>query len=111
VEIEVDFGAVSSACRVSEAFGCLAIELSFYFTTLEKLIPGLSSEMKYLSLTNGHVIPVRDFMTLYIYKEIFVDRATACPLINPLPVIGDIGANSSVAFPAQSHEEQNGASA
>ena len=47
---------------------------AFYLTALKKLIPGFSHEMKHLHLADGHVIPVQDFMTLYIYKEIFVDR-------------------------------------
>lgn len=83
---------------------------SFYFTTLEKLVPGLSPEIKYLALANGHAIPVQDFMTLYIYKEIFVDRCHDVPLYQSAPVMMDIGANSSVVFP-HSHEDQNGASA
>ena len=69
---------------------------TFYFTTLKKLLPGLSSDMKYLALADGHVIPVRDFMTLYIYKEIFVDRCYDLPLHRPAPVIVDIGANSGL---------------
>ena len=69
---------------------------AFYLTTLEKLIPGLSSRVKYLALTDGHVIPVRDFMTLYIYKEIFVDRCYDLTLDRSVPVIIDIGANSGL---------------
>lgn len=69
---------------------------AFYFTVLERLIPGFSSKTKYLALTDGHVIPVRDFMTLYIYKEIFVDRCYDLTLDQPAPVIIDIGANSGL---------------
>jgi FkbM family methyltransferase len=69
---------------------------AFYFTALEKLIPGLSSDMKYLALTDGHVIPVRDFMTLYIYKEIFVDRCYDLTFDQSAPMILDIGANSGL---------------
>jgi len=47
-------------------------------------------------------------MTLYIYKEIFVDRYDR-PLYQSAPVMVDIGANSSVVF-LHSHEDQNGAS-
>ncbi len=68
---------------------------TFYFTTLEKLIPGFSPEMRYLALA-GHVSPVRDFMTLYIYKEIFVDRCYDLILDQSAPVILDIGANSGL---------------
>lgn len=68
----------------------------FYFATLAKLIPGLPSATKYLQLANGHVIPVRDFMTLYIYKEVFVDRCYDVTLDTDHPVILDIGANSGL---------------
>jgi FkbM family methyltransferase len=69
---------------------------SFYLATLEKLIPGLSWRVKYLALTDGHVVPVRDFMTLYIYKEIFVDRCYDLSFERSAPVIVDIGANSGL---------------
>ena len=69
---------------------------AFYFAALKKLIPCLSPDMKYLPLTDGHVIPVRDFMTLYIYKEIFVDRCYDLRLDRSAPVIVDIGANSGL---------------
>jgi FkbM family methyltransferase len=69
---------------------------AFYFTTLRKLIPGFSKEMNYLQLADGHVIPVRDFMTLYIYKEIFVDRCYDMTFDRSAPLILDIGANSGL---------------
>ena len=69
---------------------------AFYFTTLSKLIPGFSADMKYLQLADGHVIPIRDFMTLYIYKEIFVDRCYDMTFNSSAPVILDIGANSGL---------------
>lgn len=70
--------------------------IAFYMTTLGKLIPGLSSKVRYLTLNDGHVIPVRDFMTLYIYKEIFVDHCYDLTLDRSAPVIIDIGANSGL---------------
>lgn len=69
---------------------------AFYLTALEKLIPGLRPDIRYLTLADGHVIPVRDFMTLYIYKEIFVDRCYDLAFDQPDPVILDIGANSGL---------------
>lgn len=69
---------------------------AFYFTILEKMIPGFSSGIRYLALADGHVIPVRDFMTLYIYKEIFVDRCYDLTFDQSAPVIIDIGANSGL---------------
>jgi FkbM family methyltransferase len=69
---------------------------AFYLTILEKLIPRLSSGVKFLALTDGHVIPVQDFMTLYIYKEIFVDCCYDLTLNQSAPLIIDIGANSGL---------------
>jgi FkbM family methyltransferase len=69
---------------------------AFYFTMLGKLIPKFSKEMKYLQLADGLVIPVRDFMTLYIYKEIFVDRCYDMAFDRSAPLILDIGANSGL---------------
>jgi FkbM family methyltransferase len=69
---------------------------AFYLTTLEKLIPRLSSGVTYLTLTDGHFIPVRDFMTLYIYKEIFVDHCYDLTFDRSAPVVVDIGANSGL---------------
>lgn len=69
---------------------------SFYRTILEKLVPRRSSEVTYLPLADGHCIPVQDFMTLYIYKEIFVDRCYDLTLDKSAPVIVDIGANSGL---------------
>ena len=69
---------------------------AFYLTALNKLVPGLSPEMKYLALTDGHVIPVQDFMTLYIYKEIFIDRCYDLNFDLAAPVILDVGANSGL---------------
>jgi hypothetical protein len=60
------------------------------------MIPGFSSGIRYLALADGHVIPVRDFMTLYIYKEIFVDRCYDLTFDQSAPVIIDIGANSGL---------------
>jgi FkbM family methyltransferase len=69
---------------------------AFYVTALAKFIPGVSPDVKYLPLRDGHVIPVRDFMTLYIYKEIFVDRCYDLSFDRSAPVIVDIGANSGL---------------
>jgi FkbM family methyltransferase len=69
---------------------------AFYLTALKKLIPGFSHDMKHLHLADGHVIPVQDFMTLYIYKEIFVDRCYDLTFDRSAPLILDVGANSGL---------------
>ena len=60
------------------------------------MIPGLSPGTISLTLVDGHVIPVREFMTLYIYKEIFVDGCYDLPLDRSDPTILDIGANTGL---------------
>lgn len=65
----------------------------FYFAMLKKLIPGLFPAEIMLRLKGGNAIPVREFMTLYIYKEIFVDHCYDVAINKSDPLILDIGAN------------------
>ena len=92
----MDLGAVCTAWRLSEAFGRFAVGSGILFYGAGKAHPCLSPDMKYLPLTDGHVIPVRDFMTLYIYKEIFVDGCYDLTFDRAAPFVVDIGANSGL---------------
>jgi FkbM family methyltransferase len=94
LEIKVDFGPVLSPHRISETFGGLAISASVLFHNSRKNDPRIFVGDQ--ALADGHVIPVRDFMTLYIYKEIFVDRCYDLTFDQSAPVIIDIGANSGL---------------
>ena len=69
----------------------------YWMALAAKLVPHLWPMPIRLRLQQGGVIEVRDFMTLYIYKEIFVDRCYDLPAM-PLhePVILDVGANAGL---------------
>lgn len=68
----------------------------FYVAMVRKFIPGISQEPITLALKDGHAIPVHEFMTLYVYKEIFVDRCYDVVVDRPNPVVLDIGANTGL---------------
>jgi FkbM family methyltransferase len=68
----------------------------FYSAMLKKLVPGLFPQTIALALKGGHVIPVQEFMTLFIYKEIFVDRCYDVMIDRTDPLIVDIGANTGL---------------
>jgi len=86
----VDLGGYRKHSQVLES------PVQFYLAVLRKLIPGISAEAIMLALKDGHVIPVREFMTLYIYKEIFVDRCYDVTVDRSDPTILDIGANTGL---------------
>lgn len=69
----------------------------FYFSLLVKLIPGIWPFNIHLVLKGGGVIIVNKFMTLFIYREIFVDGCydIDVPSIDP-PIIIDIGSNTGL---------------
>jgi FkbM family methyltransferase len=70
--------------------------MQFYLTLLLKFIPGFSRKIVKLALKDGHVIAVREFMTLYVYKEIFIDRCYDVTVDRHDPMILDIGANTGL---------------
>jgi hypothetical protein len=53
--------------------------LKFYLTLALKFVPGLYRAPIELELADGKRITVRSFMTLYMAKEIFIDRSTTFP--------------------------------
>jgi FkbM family methyltransferase len=71
--------------------------IKYRLALLLKLIPGLWTSTIDLKLKNGGVISVKDFMTLYIFKEIFVDHCYDYPKLHTeQPVIIDVGANAGL---------------
>jgi FkbM family methyltransferase len=68
----------------------------FYLALFRKLVPGLSHKEIPLHLSDGHVLNVHQFMTLFIYREIFVDRCYDVRIDRTDPVIVDIGANTGL---------------
>lgn len=77
----------------------LAHPLKFYLVLLLKLWPGLSKSPVDLRLKDGKVIRVRDFWTLFLFDEIFVEHCYEPPEVMKCAPFGrviDIGANIGV---------------
>ena len=70
--------------------------LDFYLAVLVKAIPNFWKKPIRLRLRKGGEFKVVDFMTLYIYKEIFVDQCYDFPVLGESPTIIDIGANTGL---------------
>jgi FkbM family methyltransferase len=69
----------------------------FYWTLLVKLIPGLWRQPLVLTLRDGKHFFVHDFMTLYVYTEIFIDRCYDFELNGiERPRFLDVGANTGL---------------
>lgn len=69
---------------------------TFYAAIATKLLPRSSTREILLRLRDGHVIPIRHFMTLYIFCEIFVEKCYDVPIDGKAPVILDVGANTGL---------------
>ena len=66
----------------------------FYLCLVVKLIPGLYRKPINLYLRNGHTIKLEEFMSIYNYKEIFVDGCyDNLPIKSKYPLIIEVGAN------------------
>lgn len=69
----------------------------FWLAIVAKFVPSLWVFPIRLYLKNGGVVNVMDFMTLYIYKEIFVDNCYDFPFLSTQePLIIDVGANTGL---------------
>lgn len=69
----------------------------FYWALLFKLLPGSTKWRINFYLKMGGTFEVNHFMTLYIYKEIFVDGCYDIPKISGIkPNIVDVGANTGL---------------
>jgi len=69
----------------------------YYAAILKKFIPGLHTKPIMLSLRGGPKFFVYEFMTLYIYNEIFAEKVYDVDLGNiNTPFIIDIGANTGL---------------
>ena len=69
----------------------------FYFGLIVKFVPGIFCFPITLKLIGGGEFEVKEFMTLYIYKEIFVDKCYDLPALQGNnPTIIDVGANTGL---------------
>jgi FkbM family methyltransferase len=70
---------------------------AFYCALFAKLIPDVYNAPIKLTLKNGYVVSIREFMNLYFYKEIFIDGCYDVATIeNNAPTIIEIGANTGL---------------
>ena len=67
---------------------------AFYIGSLVKLLPFFKSKIVSLKFKDGYQIKVYDFMSFYIYSEIFIDKCYDVDLKTETPIIVDIGANT-----------------
>jgi FkbM family methyltransferase len=74
----------------------LASPVDFYIALLRELAVERSRGQRSLVLKTGHRIPVAGFMSLFIYKEIFVDGCYDVQLGRDDPVVVDVGANTGL---------------
>ncbi len=69
----------------------------FWVAILFKLVPGLWPFDINLRLKQGGIVTVREFMTLFVLNEIFVEGCYDVPISTcPEPVIMDVGANTGL---------------
>ena len=69
----------------------------FYIAIIVKLVPGLYKGPLTLELKNGGAFQVREFMTLFIYHEIFLDgEYDGIPSLGREPRILDVGGNTGL---------------
>lgn len=69
----------------------------FWLTLIVKFIPWIWKKPILLSLREGGAFYVKEFMTLYIYKEIFIDKCYDFPILTVKnPIIIDIGGNTGL---------------
>ncbi|MBW2742194.1 MAG: FkbM family methyltransferase [Deltaproteobacteria bacterium] len=67
----------------------------FYLSLLIKFIPKLHRKSISFSFKNGSVINIREFMSIYIYNEIFVDGCyDNLPVKRNNPLVIEVGANT-----------------
>src|SRR5206468_8154676 len=69
---------------------------SFYWGMLATLRDHALKQPMVLRLLDGGIIRIPQFMNLYVYKEIFVDRCYDVPLGRTDPNIVDVGANTGL---------------
>jgi len=69
----------------------------YWFALIIKFFPGIYDKPIQLKLRAGGVFCVVDFMSLYIYNEIFIDKSYDYPNLGVVdPLIIDIGANTGL---------------
>lgn len=69
----------------------------YWLALILKFFPGIYNSPISLKLRAGGMFTVKDFMSLYIYNEIFIDKSYDYPNLGIIdPLIIDIGANTGL---------------
>ncbi len=88
---------ITNVERFSAHKAILKSPWQFYLGLLIKFIPGLYKNPIKLVLLNGNKILIKDFMSLYIYNEIFIDGCyDNLPIKSDKPLIIEVGANTGL---------------
>jgi FkbM family methyltransferase len=88
---------ISNVANFAQHNQALHSSWKFWVALMLKLIPGVWPFTIQLRLKQGGVVAVKEFMTLYIYKEIFVDGCYDLFFAkSPTPFIIDVGANTGL---------------
>ncbi len=79
---------------IKKQFKTLKNPCSFYIGAVLKLLPFFNKKIISLKFKDGYKIHIYDFMSFYIYSEIFIDECYDVKLDVKNPVIFDVGANT-----------------
>ncbi len=88
------FKQLTSFKLIKLNFKSLRNPCSFYIGSFLKLIPPFKNLIITLRFKDGKQIKVYDFMSFYIYSEIFIDKCYDINLNSQSPIIVDVGANT-----------------
>ena len=88
------FGQFTNLRLIRQNIKILKNPCSFYLGVIIKLFPIFKKISFNLKFKDGTLIRIHDFMSFYIYAEIFVDGCYDVELDSKMPVIVDVGANT-----------------
>lgn len=88
------FAQFTQTKLIKQNFKTLKNPWSFYFGIIFKLFPVFDNKTYKLKFKDGMLIKVYDFMSFYIYSEIFIDKCYDVELDLKSPIIVDVGANT-----------------
>ena len=90
-------GQIFTLANYKKHSAVLSSPMMFWLALILKFYPNFYAKPIILGLKNGGQLLVREFMTLYIYSEIFVEGIYDYPdLGKGEPIIMDIGANTGL---------------
>lgn len=84
----------SNIKNIQKNFKILRNPFVFYAGIILKLFPAFRNKIITLKFKDGKLLRVTDFMSFYIYSEIFVDTYYDVKLDTNKPLIIDVGANT-----------------